>query len=309
MVNALALLALWSPISYPIAMLVRLVEGGADLVSLSVLLSMLEGGSRHRAGHRFGPAGVALMLGLATGAAIGGQASESLGSGVFLLGAAFCLLLAVAAAGTSGGLGLLASRQRRVAAAAGRAGRRGPLWPALLFAFGDRGLGAVLSVTAVLYLVDEVGLPARFVGAAMGGSLAILGLGSWPAGLLADRIGPLPVRVLSVIGYAGAFAALAGASWMNSGAVVVVLIVLGVAGAGLYPSTLIVAARAGGGATGMGGVHVAGSVGYLFGIVAAGTMLLDDPASGGYQVIMVVFATLYVLVNIPAVLGLAVTQR
>ncbi|MCH2141141.1 MAG: MFS transporter, partial [Phycisphaerales bacterium] len=263
LVNAVALVLLWSPVSYPVALCIRLVEGGADLVSLGVLLGLLEAGSRHRAGHRFGPAGVALMFGLACGAILGGQSSELLGGSVFLLGAAFCVLLALAAHGTAGQLAAMSQRQLRLREAASRAGRRSPLWPALVFAFGDRGLGAILSVTAVIYLVDEVGLTAGVVGAAMGASLFVLGLGSWPAGILADRVGPLPVRVLSVIGYSGAFAALAAAPWINMGAVVLVLVVLGAAGAGLYPTSLVVASRARGGAAGMGGVHTSGSVGYL----------------------------------------------
>ena len=83
-------------------------------------------------------------------------------------------LLALAAAGWSHPLGLLADRQARVSAAMAKSGRRSSLWPALTFAFGDRAIGAVVSVTATLYLVDELDRSSRFVGAAMGASLAVL---------------------------------------------------------------------------------------------------------------------------------------
>ncbi len=303
LINGVALVALWSPVGFGTALGIRVFEGVADLLSLAVLLGLLEAGSQHRAGRRFGPAGLALMLGLAMGAVVGGTTAPSIGSGVFLIGAAMCLLLAVAAAGWSAPLGRIAARQMRVAEAMARSGRRSPLWPALTFAFGDRALGAVVSVTATLYLVDELNRSSAFVGWAVGVSLAILALGAWPAGLLADRIGAIPVRVVSVVGYAGAFAALAAAPWMNTTAVLLVLVVLGVAGAGLYPTTLIMAGRAGGGPVDMGGVHAMGSLGYFVGIVGAGVMLTGGPGVGQYQAVLLMFATVYLLVNVPAVAG------
>ena len=81
MVNGLALVALWSPISFSAALGIRVVEGMADIVSLAVLLGLLEAGRQHKAGSRFGPAGLALMLGLASGAVIGGVSAPSIGGG------------------------------------------------------------------------------------------------------------------------------------------------------------------------------------------------------------------------------------
>ncbi|MDP7069822.1 MAG: MFS transporter [Phycisphaerales bacterium] len=303
LINGLALVALWSPIGFGAAICVRVVEGMADLLSLAVLLGLLEAGSRNRAGRRFGPAGLALMLGLAIGAALGGATASSIGSGVFLIGASMCLLLSLAAAGWSGPLSAIGRRQLRVVEAMARSGQRRSLWPALVFAFGDRAIGAVVSVTATLYLVDELNRSSRNVGAAVGISLAILALGAWPAGVLADRIGAIPVRVVSVVGYAGAFAAIAAAPWMTMTSVLLVLVVLGVAGAGLYPTTLMVAARAGGGSLDMGGVHATGSLGYLVGILGAGMMLTGEAGVAQYQAVLLLFATGYVLLNVPAVVA------
>lgn len=305
LVNGLALVALWSPISFSFAMGVRVIEGMADIVSLAVLLGLLEAGRQHTAGSRFGPAGLALMLGLALGAVIGGVSAPSIGGGVFLIGAAMCLLLALVAAGWARPLGLLSKRQAKATAAIVKSGRRSSLWPALTFAFGDRAIGAVVSVTATLYLIDELNRSSSFVGAAVGASLAILAIGAWPAGLLADRIGALPVRVVSVVGYAGAFAALAAAPWMNMTAVLLVLVILGIAGAGLYPTTLIIASRAGGGSVDMGGVHAVGSLGYLVGILGAGIMMTAESGAGQYQTVLLMFATGYLILNIPAVIKLS----
>jgi len=108
---------------------------------------------------------------------------------------------------------------------------------------------------------------------------------------------------VSVVGYAGAFAALAAAPWMNMTAVLLVLVLLGVAGAGLYPTTLILASRAGGGPVDMGGVHAMGSLGYLIGIVGAGLMMAGD--DGQYQAVLLFFATGYLLLNIPAVIKIS----
>lgn len=306
LVNGLALVALWSPISFSTAMGIRVIEGMADIVSLAVLLGLLEVGRQHTAGSRFGPAGLALMLGLASGAVIGGVSAPSIGGGVFLIGAAMCFVLSLAAAGWARQLGILGDRQAK---ATTRAGRRSSLWPALTFAFGDRAVGAVVSVTATLYLVEELNRSSRFVGAAVGASLAILAIGAWPAGLLADRIGALPVRVVSVVGYAGAFAALAAAPWMNMTAVLLVLVILGIAGAGLYPTTLIMASRAGGGPVDMGGVHAMGALGYLFGILGAGLIMTGESGGGQYQTVLIMFATGYLLLNIPAVVKLAGHER
>jgi hypothetical protein len=88
---------------------------------------------------------------------------------------------------------------------------------------------------------------------------------------------------------------------MNMTAVLLVLIVLGIAGAGLYPTTLIMASRAGGGSVDMGGVHALGSLGYLVGIVGAGMMLTGEVGVGQYQVVLLMFATAYLLLNVPAV--------
>lgn len=139
---------------------------------------------------------------------------------------------------------------------------------------------------------------------AAGASLAILAIGAWTAGLLADRIGALPVRVVSVVGYAGAFAALAAAPWMNMTAVLLVLVILGIAGAGLYPTTLIIASRVGGGSVDMGGVHAVGSLGYLVGILGAGFMMTGESGAGQYQTVLLMFATGYLILNIPAVIKL-----
>ena len=119
--------------------------------------------------------------------------------GIFLVGAAFSILLAVSA-GCSGGV----LRSETMTPEPSEKGVR--YWPTLVFSFGDRALSAVVTVSVTLYLVTEIALKETLVGPAMSIIVLFLAIGAWPAGLLADRIGPLPVRITAVVGYAAGFA-------------------------------------------------------------------------------------------------------
>jgi len=306
LVNALALACIAAPVSFEVAIAFRVVAGAMDMVTLSVLLGLLEMGAGERSGHRYGAASMAIMFGLAAGLAGGGVLVHlSLGSDIFLVGAALSVLLAVAA-GCSGGLlndEFMASVPHSVDQQPVR------YWPTLLFNFTDRALSAVLVVTGTLFLVDQLELDARRVGVGLALVLLLMAIGSWPAGLLADRLGPLPVRIISVVGYAAAFAALAAAPWMGLGTILACLVVLGVSAAGLAPSMYVMAARKGRGTLDMGGVYTAGSAGYLCGVLVPGILLwlMRDsmPVTNAYQVIFLVFATLYLLINLPAIAAMA----
>ncbi len=301
-VNAAALSTMALDVPWSLAMGLRMVTGGMDMITLAVLLGLLGSGDPTRSGRRYGPASLAIMLGLSAGFVIGGIFAAKLASAIFHVSAGFSLLLAVAA-GCSGGL---LRDEFTVEAKAAGAGVR--FWPALAFAFGDRALSAVVSVTATLYLITQAGLEERVVGPALGMVLLVIAVGAWPAGVLADRIGPLPVRIASVVIYAGAFAALAAAPWLSFGAIAICLAMLGVGGAGLAPSMYVLGARKGRGALDMGSIHAAGSAGYLTGVLVAGALLVHKShfSEGGvYQVVFLSFATGYLLLNLPAIAALA----
>lgn len=299
--NALALFAMASPVSFQAAMGLRVITGAMDMITLAVLLGLLERGNPDRAGHRYGPATLAIMLGLGCGFVVGGQLAASMSEGVFYVGAAFSLLLAVAAGGSRGLLQGVSSKSETPTV-------QSRYWPTLCFSFSDRALSAVLTITATLYFIDEMGVRAELVGGALGLALLAIALGAWPAGVLADRIGPLPVRIVSVLGYASAFAMLAVASWVPHWIVLVLLGTLGIFGAGLAPSMYMLAAQRQRGAVGMGGVQAAGSAGYLCGVLSAGILLsLRETISlpGTFQIMFLGFATAYLLLNLLAVAGMA----
>ena len=299
LVNALALCLMWAPVPFGVAMLLRLVTGAADMVTLAVLLGLLQAGDPSRAGRRYGPAALAIMLGLSMGFVLGGMLSAIIGSRIFLVGAAFSVLLAIAAGGSGGLL-------RHVFVVSIKQVAPVRYWPTLVFSFSDRALSAVISVTASLYLITELNMSERLVGAALGLVLLLIALGSWPAGVIADRIGPLPVRVLSVVGYAAAFAALAVAPWLPVWVVLLCLVVLGLSGAGLAPSTFVLASRKGRGAVDMGGLHAAGSAGYLCGLLGAGLLLdMGTAITVVFQIVFLGFTTVYLLLNLPAIAAMA----
>jgi len=269
------------------------------MVTLAVLLGLLELGAASKAGRRYGPATLAVLLGLAIGFALGGVLVTTLQSKVFLIGAALSLLLAVAA-GCSGGL------LRREESIKSRGATAVRYWPTLVFGFSDRALAAIVTVTATLYLVTFIGMPERMVGSVLAGVLVLMALGAWPAGLLADRLGPLPVRVVSVIGYVVGFAGLGAAEWLPDWAIVTSLGVMGLFGAGLAPSVYVLASRKTRGALDMGGVQAAGSAGYLIGLLSAGAILAVSPSSPGvFQGVLFGGGTLYLLLNLPAVVAMA----
>ena len=58
----------------------------------------------------------------------------------------------------------------------------------------------------------------------------------------------------------------------------------------------------------MGGVHAAGNGGYLAGLLSAGGLLLlsdEMPTVRAYQLIFLIFTTLYLLMNLPAIAAMA----
>ncbi|MDP7029152.1 MAG: hypothetical protein QF733_02925 [Phycisphaerales bacterium] len=299
LLNAIVLMALAAPVPWSVAMTLRCVAGGCDMVTLAVLLGLLEAGGAGRAGHRYGPATLAVLLGLAIGFALGGVLVTLLQSGIFLIGASLSLLLAVAA-GCSGGLLRRESPRWQAARTSVR------YWPTLVFSFSDRSLAAIVTVTATLYLVTFIGMPERMVGSVLAGVLVLMALGAWPAGVLADRYGPLPVRVASVIGYVVGFAGLGAAEWLPEWAIVASLGIMGLFGAGLAPSVYVLASRKTRGALDMGGVQAAGSAGYLVGLLSAGAILAVSTSSPGvFQGVLFGGGTVYLLLNLPAVVAMA----
>ena len=77
---------------------VRSVEGAPDMVVLAGVLALIaRSGAQEQRGFRFGLAGTVMLLGLAMGIISGGIFGERFPSGVFVVGAIECAVLAIVA--------------------------------------------------------------------------------------------------------------------------------------------------------------------------------------------------------------------
>lgn len=264
-----ALLGLmWLPIGFGPTLAVRVLEGVADVATFAALFQILgQVGGRPEA-WRMGVGASMLIGGLGGGAVLGGVAvkASSMGPTVaFVIGAASCVLTAIAAWVGSGALDRTAPVAERPEWQAGPA--RGAMWPVLLMAASDRATGAALTAVFGSFLTRNLGYDPAQRGMLVGLPLMLMALGAAPAGWLADRWGTLRVRTISAVIYAVCFAQVA---WLgfSTAALSGVLLLLGAAAAPLLPASLSLAAKAGRGTAGLAAFRAAGDAGYFIGIVA-----------------------------------------
>lgn len=295
----------WAP-SFGTLLALRVLEGAADLASLVLLLDAIghAGPSGHE-GRRFGVAGFVLMLGLATGAGAAGVIGEWSPTAAFALGALPCAVVALLA-WRSESTGRREPRPRPEPNA-----RYTPWHPAAAMMFGDRCLSGVLSATGSLYLSGALGLSTGRVGGFIAGVLGLMALGTLPMGLLTDRIGALPARMIGGSIYGLSFVLLAGVPQGGPALLPITMVLMGVGGAALVPTAFSLASHGRGGATDMGWVQVAGNAGYLLGIVGGGVALagITDPSTEAsvlaFGRVLVGFAGGYLVLNLLATVALA----
>ena len=249
---------------------VRFVQGAATIGALSLTMTTLmdlEGGH----GHNMGAAGLAIGAGVALGSPIGGQLY---GVGPFVpLAVAATVLVA------AGGLALLATdrmptRTRGGALAALDSVRNRPTL-AVPFAFGfvDRLTAGFFALVGTVYFQTNFGLNAAATGLLLGAFFVPFALLQYPLGRLSDTVGRvLPVAVGSM-GYGIAIVAVWYAPTVALAAVSMVLV--GLLGALVAPATMAlvtdIAADDQRGVA-MGGFNIAGSLGFLAGIVGGATL-------------------------------------
>lgn len=308
--NAVLLALLTLPISLSTAMWLRCAEGVADMTTLAVLLDLAaKAGAPAGGGRRLGVASTVLLLGLASGAAIGGLLAKE-PTTVLLTGASACALLALSALG---GRRLIRSGIASCPAVESSIMRRRsgpPLWTIALMMASDRMLAGLLTSTIPLLLASKLGWSTERVGSMVALPLLVMALGAYPAGLIGDRIGALFTRSLAAVVYAVAIAAIplvaAHSPTSSPAAMLAVMLVLGLAASALMPSTMTLAARTGRGALAMGTTHAAGNVGYALGIVGAGAMLGlfggATPGRGDYTTVIQLFALAHLVLTAVAMI-------
>jgi MFS family permease len=287
--------------SFAAVLTTRVLQGAATVGAFSLAMTTLldlPGPD----GRNMGAAGLAIGTGTALGAPLGGQLYE-VGTLVPLYAATGILLAAAALATT---VPDRVPAEDRETAREALAGLRET--PALLvpytFGFVDRTAAGFFALVGTLYFRESFGLSPGETGLVLSLFFAPFALLQYPFGALSDRVG----RTAPIAGGSAAFGlavaavgraptvALAGAG----------MIAVGVLGALMAPATMalvgdLVSDRRRGVA--MGGFNVAGSVGFLAGIVGGGVLAgaYGYPVAflivGGVELVLAAVAT-------PALIGL-----
>ena len=185
---AIALMAL--PVSWELLLVLRGIQGGADLLTLVTLTTVVASHARG-SGRGFGASGAAILFGLGIGLAGGGILATFNPLAVFPLAALISLLLALAATG----LPALHVAARR-SGTPRRFDQRIIMGGA--FAASDRMITGMMSAGLPLLLVASMGLEKSMVGIVLAAPLLACAAGGYFSGMLIDRIGPLVGRTLGV---------------------------------------------------------------------------------------------------------------
>ena len=253
--------------SIPLLLGLRFLQGAAAIAGWSTALALVfDGAGEAERAHRAGRSGAAMMLGVGSGAPIGGILSHAFGPHApFVLAGALFLLLAAAS---------FALREPQLASARptlGEIGRALRATPRLLF---PAGLYAVERFTIGLFVV----LFPVFLEARLGADPALRGrylalflfpfaLGQLATYRLSRRFGPLRPLAAGTFAYGVAFALLGR---LPNGALAPWMVLLGLLAAVIFPPTLALTAgwsRPETKASAFAAFNLAGSAGFALGPV------------------------------------------
>jgi MFS family permease len=256
-------------VGFAVAVVLRTAQGALTIGAFSLAMTMLMDLSANH-GRDMGAAGIAIGLGTALGAPIGGQLTEIaprlplfVGAGVLAIAGLFATRVPDRApSGHDGSLRVLRKLSNR---------------PALVvpytFGFIDRFTAGFFALVGTLYFQQVFGLDAGATGLTLALFFAPFALLQYPFGRLSDRIGrTLPIAAgsatygLAVIGVGLAPALVFAQAGM---------VVVGILGALMSPATMALVTdmvRDADRGVSMGGFNAAGSLGFLAGIVGGGTI-------------------------------------
>ena len=179
-------------------------------------------------------------------------------------------------------------------------------------ASADRAAGGLLTGTLGLFLAEAIGLDPSIRGRLIGSVLLMMGLGAIPAGWVSDRFGDLRIRAIGGVAFAaGLFLLPLAADDLPS--LIQTMLLLGIGGATLLPTSLALLDRLYGGLFGMGGFRAAGDIGFLVGVSMAGLLLylLGSGRSSYSEYVAVIcgFAIMHLCTTLVAVPALARRDR
>ncbi|WP_276280419.1 MFS transporter [Halorussus caseinilyticus] len=267
---ALAVLPGALSLSFAGVLAVRALQGATTVGAFSLSMTMLmdlEGGH----GKNMGAAGIAIGLGTAVGAPLGGRLY---GLGPFVpLYAAGGLLVVAAALALSIPDRAPSSEGDRVRRAVATLTERPVLGLPYTFGFVDRFTAGFFALVGTVYFREGFGLDAAATGVMLGLFFAPFALLQYPFGVLSDKIGRTAPVVAGSALYGFAVVGVGLSPTVPTAAVA--MVVVGVVGAVMAPATMALvsdlSADSGRG-TAMAGFNVFGSLGFLAGIVVGGTV-------------------------------------
>ena len=322
-VDAALLAAMWLPIGFGPTIVLRAMEGVADVIVFAVIFDLVgRAGGRGATGLRYGLAAALLSLALGGGAILGGQvaswekATSGVEASVFLIGGGACLLAAILAVIWREPLRRLKDTQivGEKASVMKPNVHRAPLWPLLLIAGSDRAAGGLLTGTLGIFLASAIGLEPAIRGGLVGSVLLLMGLGAVPAGAISDLFGALRVRLIGSIIFGLGIVILPQVA-ENLPLLVIVMVAMGIGGAVLLPTSLSLLDRLHGGLVGMGGFRAAGDIGFLVGVTVAGILVMTlvqpetaEAATSAYGLIFAAFGAIHLAVTAIAVPTLAMVS-
>ncbi|RQG91057.1 MFS transporter [Natrarchaeobius chitinivorans] len=298
---ALAAVPAIGSIPFEGVLLVRVFQGAMTIGAFSLTITMLmdlEGGH----GRNMGAAGIAIGLGAALGAPVGGQLTEidPLAPLVVAAGLLVCVGLAVSFVGDR------APGSRRSARALLDGIRKRPsLSIPYAFGFVDRMTAGFFALVGTLYFQETFGLEAGATGLLLACFFAPFALLQYPMGALSDRVGRAVPIVVGSLCYGVGILAVGAAPSVATAAIAMVAI--GVLGALVSPTTMaLVTDLAAENERGlaMAGFNLAGSLGFLGGFLVGATVA----GNFGYDLAFLVVGGLEIaiaLVAAPAFLRLS----
>ncbi len=293
---SLVLFLMYLPFPYPVQLGLRFVEGIVQMAVLVLAMTTIADSARpEHKGRAMGLAGASMSLGVASGTVLGGRIGSEAATSVFLYGGGLILVLAVAA--------IFVLRDARLERSAERIGavvklaleRRALLIP-YVFTFIDRMTAGFIISTVSLYFATVMGLSPAQIGLAMAAFLLPYGLLTYPSGLLCERVSPVTLMAIGSICY-GIFLIVLG--FTPAEQLTLVMAAGGITAALMLAPSLVLTVRLAGPAqaTGMGGFHLTGSLGFMLGplLSVAFLTLLRGQGLDPYPAVFVIFGAFEIL--------------
>jgi MFS family permease len=282
--DALSFLGLTRDVPFALFLGIRFVEGAAHIFALSLLLG-LASGARPEAqrGLVMGATGSGLLLGVASGAPLGGRLGAAdplvplyLGAAVVAFAAVLALLLLRETAGRE--------RERPGLAEITRLVRASPIVAIpLLFAFADRFTVGFFTSTFPLFLRSIHQLPPPQIGLLIAVFMLPFAALSFPFGILSQKTS----RAFVLCGGSFAYGCLvASLGFWPTGALLGVMLATGAAAAVMFVPSMLFTADATPESvrtTSMGAFNAAGSLGFIVGPLTGGFVSQTVAGSFGWE--------------------------